>query len=520
LLLATNYLSRKKYLRYKEKGVNIFLFNEIDFSTDEYIDDTFFNCNSEKVPSTWFTWDENDKLLQSFKIKYPQFFNWNGYDMTLVFQKMLFWTNYKTGFLWYCKNKFYPDVKVCHIDEFHPYSVVKSGIRYFRARMAKQNIVPVKNEIRAQDKSYAIHLKDDFELGLYDHFIKEAAKTSAYRLFYEKKLSNETIENLGLKKDDITYLHTLKPIFNFPAIDLKKVKGTEWYILSAFFRHWEVINKWMYKSEQMAFSGIRHIVVNEAENGIYGACLGEVMKKNGVKVYNTMNGLKAGQAQDAHINFTKWFVWDEQMKRMLMEKCGLEEARLVVCGHLMEDFAIDYVNQDSLGIDKNLLKGKKVISVFSIKSKREAKLYSLSYLYELVKKDPSLFLIVRPHPSEKTEDFILPDFESDRIHWVQYEQKNSKTTLYDQISISDVCVVFGSTVALECKWFDKSCLTLEPRKTSLLYFVDGHDTVHVNNVSDFKVELNNLLYREKEMKISQPLQKVATRMVEYMHSAK
>jgi hypothetical protein len=516
LLIATNYLSREKYLKYKTKGVNIFLYNEINFSTIGLNDDVFLNCNSEKVPSTWFTWDENDKLLQSFKLKYPQFFTWNGYDMTLVFQKMLFWTNYKTGFLWYCKNKFYPTSKVYHIDSLHPYNMLKTSLRYLKVKYSRGKIKLHQVQLQDSEKKSGIHLKDDFELGLYENFIKEASKTGQYRLFYEKKLSPEKIGNLGFEQKDVTLMPEWHMVFEFPSINLARVRGAEWYMLSSLSRHWEMINKWMYKAGQMASSGISRVVMNEAENGVYGACMGEVLNKHGIATYNTMNGLKAGQAQDAYINFSKWFVWDEQMKKMLMEKCGLDSTRLIVSGHLMEDFANDYTYQNSLDVDREALKDKKVISVFSIRSKREGKLSALNYLYSLVQSDPSIFLIIRPHPAEKSEDFVRPDFESDRIHWVSYNQKNSKATLYDQICLSDICVVFGSTVALECKWFGKSCITYEPRQTSLLYFVDGYETVHVTQVDQFKKELDHLLEEKHQGDIVKPLKTVASRMVEYL----
>jgi hypothetical protein len=516
LLIATNYLSKEKYLGYKTKGVNIFLFNEINFSTVGLNDDVFLNCNSEKVPSTWFTWDENDKLLQSFKLKYPQFFIWNGHDMTLVFQKMLFWTNYKTGFLWYCKNKFYPNEKVYHIDSLHPYNLFKVSLRYFKVKYTGRKTTIAPAQLSGSGKKSGIHLKDDFELGLYENFIKEASGTNQYRLFYEKKLSPEKINYLGLQQQDVTLMPEWHTVFSLPGINLARVRGAEWYVLASLSRHWEMINKWMYKAGQMAGSGVSRIVINEAENGVYGACMGEVMNKHGIISYNTMNGLKAGQAQDAHINFSKWFVWDEQMKKMLMEKCGLDSSRLIVSGHLMEDFANDYSYQDSLGIDPGTLKGKKIISVFSIRSKREGKLSALNYLYDLVRTDPSIFLIIRPHPAEKQKDFVLPDFESERIHWITYNQENSKATLYDQICLSDICVVFGSTVALECKWFGKFCVTFEPRKTSLLYFVDGYETVHVKHIDEFKKEIDHLLEEKHQRNIVKPLKTVASRMVEYL----
>jgi hypothetical protein len=515
LLIATNYLSKEKYLRYKEKGVKIFLFNEIDFSTVELKDDIFYNCNSEKVPSTWFTWDKNARVLEAFKIKFPQIFDWNGYDMTLVFQKMMFWTNYKTGFLWYCRNKYFPDEKVYEIDSFYPYNIFKSGLRYIKMRLSWRKVNSGFGKIQDNGKDSGIHLKDDFEVGLYEYFIREAAKTGHYRLFHENECTHAA-NNSGLPESDVTALNTNLRFFNFPNIDITKVKGDEWYVLTAFFRHWHIINKWMSNAEQIAGSGIRKLMVNEAENGIYGACMGLVMKRHSIKVYNSMNGLKAGQAQDAYINFDKWFVWDEDMKKLMMEKCGIVESRLVVKGHLMEDFARNYEYQHALTLDRESFTGKKVISVFSIKTRRETKLATMNFLYDLIRKDSSYVLIIRPHPLEKQEAFVLPDFKSDRIFWVSYSQADSKSTLYDQILLTDVGIVFGSTVALECKWFGKPCITFEPREQSLLYFADGKDVIHVNNIDSFKKEFNTLVSRHKEKSLPLLNGGVASGMIDYI----
>jgi hypothetical protein len=516
LLIAINYLSKKKYLRFKNKGVHIFLFNEIDFSTEEFKDDVFLNCNSEKLASTWFTWEENDQLLKKFKLKYPEFFFWKGYDMNLAFQKMLFWTNYKTGLLWYCKNKFYPNEPVYYIDSLHPYNKIKSIARFYKVKFTVRKNHDEQAYPIQQDKTSGLHIKDDFELGLYEYFIREIAPSRTYRLFFDKPVSDEKLRSLGVERQDVSQLHSSQVILDFPKINLAGIRGKEWYILTSLLRHWRITNDWICKAEQIAASGIRKIVVNEAENGIYGACMGEVMRHHGIKMYNTMNGLKAGQAQDAYINFHKWFVWDKQMKSMLMERCGLEKDRLVVSGHLMEDYTDNYHYGDSLGIDTDILKDKKVISVFSVRSKREAKILSLNYLYNLVKHDESLFLIVRPHPSEKPEDFVLPDFKSDRIRWITYDEKNSKTTLYDQIFISDVCVVYGSTVALECKWFGKKCITFELRSTSLLYFVDGKQTIHVDDMEKFRHELHTLLDSSKQTGFVKPASHVAKNMAIYL----
>jgi len=211
-----------------------------------------------------------------------------------------------------------------------------------------------------------------------------------------------------------------------------------------------------------------------------------------------MNGIKSGEAQDGHINFDKWFVWDTQMKSLLVRQNHIEEDKLIVSGHLVEDLIRTYQYRNSLPLDIEFLKSKKVISLFSVKGKRYAKLEAIRFLYELLKSDDSYFLMIRPHPSEKPEDYILPDPSVKNAHFVQYDAQNQNDTLHDQLLISDLAIVFGSTVALDAKWMGVPCITFEPREVSLIYCTDEKHIIHAKNIEEFGTHVMHFSVQKKQ----------------------
>ena len=109
MLLATNLITEEIYRQAKSAGVYVFLYNEIEFIPPENENDEeiFFNCASQRVASTWFTWEENEKVIEDFKKRFPQLFNMLNADLTLALKKAMFWSNYKTGTLHYSVKEYF-----------------------------------------------------------------------------------------------------------------------------------------------------------------------------------------------------------------------------------------------------------------------------------------------------------------------------------------------------------------------------------------------------------------------------
>lgn len=499
MILARHFLSRKTFLKAKDVGVKTFLFNEIDFLPEEVSEDniTFFNCNSYRVESSWHTWDENAKIVNRFKQKFPQLFERNGYDITLAIHKAMYWSNFRTGFLWYSALKHFPENKIFDIDPM--YKANKAGVlaRYLQLVLStgKSREFPAQ---AAADRSYKylVHIKNDFQTGLYQNIIKRIGSLPDFKLFIDESVDKNYLRLFDLEEHSCLKVKT--NAYPFPNIALNRLKGDDWYVLNIILKHWIEINSSMDTALQMVHKGLKAALINEAENGIYGAVVSEVFRKNNTRVYNTMNGIKSGEAQDGHINFDKWFVWDTQMKSLLVRQNHIADDKLIVSGHLVEDLIRTYQYRNSLPLDIEFLKDKKVISLFSVKGKRHAKLEAIRFLYELLKSDETYFLMIRPHPSERPEDYILPEEGLKNVHFVHYDSQNQNDTLHDQLLISDLSIVFGSTVALDSKWMGVPCITFEPRENSLIYCTDEKHIIHVQTIEEFRARVMHCSVQKKQ----------------------
>lgn len=497
MLAAKNLITHNYYLKAKRKGVKIFLYNEIEFipPKDNLNNEVFFNCGSQRVESTWYTWEENKKIIDSFKNKFPQFFSIQGYELTLAIEKAMFWSNFKTGYLWYSAKTFYPDQKIYEIDPFQSSKKLYVLIRYFKLKAINIGKVLKLEKNKEKNYQYAIHVKNDFQVGMYQNLIRLAQANPKFKVFVDKKVNKSNLEKFQFKPIEVIQE---SPNFSpIPNINFSNLKGSDWFVLNSIIIHWLEINNCLKTASEIAHKNLKSALLNEAENGIYGAVVSEVLKSNGATVYNTMNGIKSGESQDAYINFNKWFIWDEKMKQMLMDKNDIQEDKLIVSGHLAEDLVRDYQYKNTLNLDREYLSTKKVISLFSVKGKRYVKLEAIKYFYELLKNDESYFLIIRPHPLERKEDYIIPDPSIKNIHIVQYDSSDLNDTLYDQLLVTDLSVVFGSTVALDSKWMGVLCITFETREKSLVYCVDGKEIIHVKSIQEFQNKIASFSAKKK-----------------------
>lgn len=498
MLLAKNLLSKRDYEDAKQKGIKKFLFNEIDFIPPLAADEQFVNCTKYRVESTWYTWKKNAAIIEKFKQKCPQLFDLNGFDLTLSIQKAMYWSNFKTGFLWYALEEEFANQSNPLIDQMHAVNPMSVRFRYYKTRISggsKQEELLLKP---SQHGNKVIHIKNNFQLGLYQNILNDIYGQSDYEIFVDYRVDKQMLSLFSYKK--FKFLSNEYVRYKFPKVKLDGFNDGDWFVLNCILLHWNEINECYSIAKNLMSAHPKIVLLNEAENGIYGALISEVMRKNGVKVYNTMNGIKSGESQDAFINFDKWFVWDQQMKKLLMEKCCLPEEQLIVSGHLIEDVVRNYTYQNSLKIDPSALASKKVISLFSVRGKRYVKLETLTFLYDLLKNDDSYFLMIRPHPSEKPEDYVLPESALNNFYFVEYGNHNLNDTLHDQLSLSDISIVFGSTVSLDSKWMSVPCITYERRESSLVYCVDNDWIHHVKSIDELKEKMNELLIHKKEKK--------------------
>jgi hypothetical protein len=497
MLLAVNKLNNTQYLKAKKAGVRTFLFNEIAFIPDEKDDCVFYNCNQNRIQGSWLTWNKNDQAIQNFFKKHPQFFLYNQYNLILAIQKAAFWSNSKTGFLHQSVINNFSNEKIYYIEPLQQINrwkvIVKYLISYFKLKNNKQSTPTKSNQFEGR---IGFHIKDNFQLSLYKHILNTIRNKPKFVVFYNPGVDSSKLD--GIDSVQIKQNHTTT---RMPWVNPLFLSKGNLYVLNTIVNHKKELDKFVQQAEQIASTGVVKMLINEGENGHYGACYSEVFKKHNILTYNTMNGMKAGEAQDSHINFDQWFVWDEYMKKMMLNKTNLKENQLVVSGHLIEDSVKQHQFKNALPLDVNTLKHKKVISVFSVSGKRVSKLEAIDYLYQLLSDSDEYFLIIRPHPLEKEDDFVLPKNALKNIFFVKYDMNNSIDTLHDQILLSDIGVVFGSTVALECKWMGVPCITYEHNKESVIYNVDDENIFHVRTLNDFKSKLDDLLKNSQKKQL-------------------
>jgi predicted glycosyltransferase len=123
-------------------------------------------------------------------------------------------------------------------------------------------------------------------------------------------------------------------------------------------------------------------------------------------------------------------------------------------------------------------------------------LESMKFLFKLLDEDDSIVLIIRPHPAEKPEDYILPESHLDRVHFASYNSLNLNSSLHDLLLISDLAIVFGSTVALDAKWMGVPCISFETREKSLIYCADNDKIKHVTTIEDFSSLVKSSLHKK------------------------
>ncbi|MCC6818892.1 MAG: hypothetical protein IT245_08375 [Bacteroidia bacterium] len=494
-LYAKNLLTKANYEDAIKKGVNVFLFNEIDFLNEETEDVEFYNCTQNRVQSTWFSWEQNDKIIESFKLKCPQLFNLNGYDLTLSIKKAMFWANLKNGFLWYAHLDNFKDCKIAELEPLHKVNKIATLLRYAKLLVSKSKDV-VLPQTSSSNKKIVIHIKNDFQVGLYQNLLDDISKNDNFHVLFDPNIDKNFINLFNLSS--VSVLDPTVGMFAIPYVNFISFNSNDWYVFNTILLHWVEICHTLQIALSILKSNPSVLLINEGENGIYGALISEVMKSHNVTVFNTMNGIKSGEAQDAFFIFDKWFIWDNQMKDLLMKKNLLPESQLIVSGHLMEDFVKSYKYKNTLNIEPNVLKDKKVISLFSVRGKRLAKIETLEFLFKLIEEDDSYFLIIRPHPSEKKEDYFLPENQLKNYLFVEYGRHEIQDTLHDQLFLSDISIVFGSTVALDSKWMNVPCITYEIREEPLVYCVDNKWIFHVKSLDELKTKFNDVLTHEFE----------------------
>ena len=451
------------------------------------------NAEIYRVHGTWKVYEYNDAIASNLISNSPNSFKLFGYSLESILSKTIYWNNYRFGALSVAYDLIEAPKKIINKFELikanwfiECFKLSKYYLKNLIDFLSNKSIV-IKKIPRAK---IGILVNNEFELKLYFDVI-ESLKNENLILFHygnieESELNaiTDRVQKLNLSLiNSYTYQPFLMPlIFN----------SKELFSINLIAKNWNNIATEIQQYIFIKQVGIEKLLINVAENIPVRNLMSQVFNGE-IEVYNTMNGLKSGEAHDADVTFDKWFVWDKFMRDLLHEKCKLPYSKLIVSGHLSQDLISNYNFKNTFDFDLDKIKGKKIISIFSVRGYRKEKLDAFDVLYEFLEKNEDFFLFVKPHPLEQVKDYIMPNSKVKNVFFLPEFVKNSKDALYDQLSLTDLSIVFGSTVALESKWMGVPCLSFEYKEQSLIYNLSSNEIIHIKSKNELFEYIKNCI---------------------------
>ncbi|MCC6818891.1 MAG: hypothetical protein IT245_08370 [Bacteroidia bacterium] len=447
--------------------------------------------NTFKIEGTWETYNFNLNVIERLFSKHENLFKCLNYNIRPAIAKLMYWSNFQAGSIRaYLKNLKSENFVVKDLTYFNSGNKFKEVLKFvwLYLKHVKKYRNNIQNVLSLPKAKIGFLIKENLEFKLYEQLLKELKDTSVV-VFHYGNLSEDFNEmtNPNLQFFNLGLINAYE---SFPLINLFKLDKNELQLVNKLIDSWNDMASELKRYEYIKNSGVKCLMINEGENIAFRNLL-KVVLGNNTAVLNTMNGMKAGEAQDADVNFDKWFVWDNQMKHMMMNKCNLPDSMLVNVGHLAEDIVSNYTFENTMDLDFDTWINKKIITVFSVKGNRKEKLDVENALINLIENEDDYIVIYKQHPLEKPNDFLFKNLNSEKLIVIKDSYKNSKNALYDLLYLSDLAIVFGSTVALESTWFKTPCISVEYHNSNL-YFQENKYVSHIDSITKLEIQLHNL----------------------------
>lgn len=488
--------------RAKRMGVDrlIYVKNPLSLSLEGI---ELINGRDYDRPSYRVTYDLNNRRLTEWKKIAPDFFYHEGVDLLEAINKDLFWANRLEGMLRFAAENIATKGDEI-IDMDRDGSTWKDTLKFMwmmKDRLTqyfyslKSSFTP---EIKLDNCKYAFFVLDQFEYSYCELIANELGRDKS--VFIANHSQNISPLYSLINKNDLITKRMKKIRSDFSvATFISGVRAWGVEELFKLIRIREELVRVIELSKVYFQSPIQVYFTVAQESTGFGNVLAQLGKKYDKLIVNSHNGLKGPDPFNGDNHFGIWFVWDESMKKMLNEECGVPKEQLIVSGHLMRDLAVKHINNGTFDSFVNSRTEFKIISFFSISENERLKWEMIRMLLEKMEHEPHWLLAIRLHPSEIASDWNLlkARFRNDRILFQIPRKDDGKESLYDLLQKTDVAVVFGSTVALECTWFNVPVVTLESRERSLLYMADGVNVIHKKTSQDAMRSLVELINRPR-----------------------
>ncbi len=443
------------------------------------------------------------KKIHEIAAKNKKWFRIDDVEYVLPFVKEMYWSCFKNGYLLKGQKEFDGAV-------FNPFPLFEQSSKIKNALWIIRHHFALKRRKRPLFFSWShkicLLVTSELQLELWQNFILEldAKETAILIPQFSMLTKDQVISRIGkdyeIVKDKSVSNHIPKGI-------LKSAFSRHNHFFKLYLQHFEKLAYYHDLRVHLLNSQCETIVVNALENEGASQVL---MKKDGagnLNVINTMNGIKAKTGNNFDSFFTKWIVWDEQMKELLIKGCELPESQFEVYGHLIEDTISKHQNSGKFASVEKSLKNKKVLSVFSARDLRKDKVDGIKAIYEWANNREDIVILYRPHPVEPKKCFVRPNKNQNvEVYFIGEEIPLDKTSLLDQLLLTDISVVFASTVALESKWFGVPCISFEQAKRSLLYCIDEKTIFHSKSkaelISNLEKNLNKKLENDQAKNVA------------------
>lgn len=486
------------------------IFVKQTFLPSEHLPLALINANHFEAESYEETFAANKNFLEKFRKLSPDFFLYKNIPLLEAINKDLFWATRYEGMLRHAVKQYAEEGDEV-IYEKHRYYILKKWIALFKVGLIYLNNLffsafwpELKTPAILRNKNYGFIIADKFELtyfhGLFCIFPPDSCVWIAN---FSSSRNSELLTRELLIQHEIAKLRYRNFQNKLSIKDINngiKILGIHNFFSVSQSRQ-NLINT-INITTKILDSGISVLFLVAQENTGFGNVIALLIKQLGKVAVNSHNGVKTSFPYNRDNYFTIWCCWDEQMKKLLHEECGIDKEQLVVTGHLMEDIARKHTYENSFNGFYCQAEEKKIISLFSTNENPVFKWQTVNALIELVKSRNDLQLLIRLHPSENPSEWQqIKEIPVERIKLIFPQNNEDKTLLYDQLSISDVSIVFGSTVAIESSWFDVPSITVEAKERSMLYAVDNEKIFHERTIPD-AVHRMELLLNEKKNIIS------------------
>jgi len=325
---------------------------------------------------------------------------------------------------------------------------------------------------------------------------------SDYLIAIEKTEESSIPEHLN--REDILFFSSSPNTYHIlPILKRLIIKKNELALFNIMLNMWSTVNQ---RYEMVFYSlpdSVRRIVFVEGENQHSANITSQYARKRGIKCANLMNGIKLATPNNSDTDFDKWIIWDEQMKKLLVEHCEVDPRILEVIGHPLEDkykfFAKHYSSDNSRGlaglIDR-LKVYKSVISIYSTRDDIPEKQQLLNFVLKKYGHMKDTAILIRPHPSEKMEHILFKQNTYKNVFLLSKEQLN-KQSLLEQIALSDIGICLASTIAMESRWMKKPIISFEFSLSSSLYCIDNKYIFFCNSTDSLSKQIDQILRNRK-----------------------